>query len=67
MSLRDVPEARELPLVDLQLHCCFLFDLPGPLQLLLVVCVLLLVVSDVPFQFGIFSFKGSILGNILVV
>ena len=60
MSLRDVSEARQLPLVDPQLHRCFLFDLPGPLELLFVVCVLFLVVSDVSFQFSILSFKGSV-------
>ena len=61
MSLGDVPEARELTLVDPQLHRCFLFDLPGPLKLLLAICILILVVRDVPFQFGIFSFEDCIL------
>ena len=61
MSLRDVSEARQLPLVDSQLHRCFLFDLPGPLKLLFAICVLILVVRDVLFQFGIFSFEDCIL------
>jgi hypothetical protein len=60
MLLRDVPEASKLPFVDPQLHRCFLFDLPGTLELLFVVCVLFLVVSDVSFQFSILSFKSSV-------